>query len=140
MAYSTRRQPRGNHRRSTFRGAHGLLLRMREGGAESLVWVIRYRGDPAASPAMSAVTPKAEVNSERWRQSDGPLRGISASFTRVKAQLGNAAVGAAEPPAKFAVDVLHHDHIGVDVGLVVRVEISGRELVQHGFGLRDDGG
>src|SRR5437667_12476333 len=26
--------------------------------------VIRCRGDPAASPAMSAVTPKAEVNSE----------------------------------------------------------------------------
>ena len=29
-------------------------------------WVIRHRGDPAASPAISAVTPKAEVNSERW--------------------------------------------------------------------------
>jgi hypothetical protein len=28
---------------------------------------IRYRSDPAASPAMSAVTPKAEVNSERRR-------------------------------------------------------------------------
>jgi len=27
--------------------------------------VIRYKGDPAASSAMSAVTPKAEVNSER---------------------------------------------------------------------------
>jgi len=38
MAYSTRRQPRGNHRRWTFGGAHGCS----EGGAESLVWLIRY--------------------------------------------------------------------------------------------------
>jgi hypothetical protein len=101
---------------------------------------IRYRGDPAASPAMSAVTPKAEVNSERWRSRYGPLRVVSASFTRVSAQLGNATVGAAEPPAKFAVDILHHHHIGVDVGLVIRVEVSGRELVQHRCALRDDGG
>jgi hypothetical protein len=27
-------------------------------------WVNRYTGDPAASPAMSAIPPKAEVNSE----------------------------------------------------------------------------
>jgi hypothetical protein len=36
--------------------------------------VIRYRSDPAASSAMSAVTPKAEVNSERERPRYGPLR------------------------------------------------------------------
>src|SRR6185369_6739820 len=89
---------------------------------------------------MSTVTPKAGVNSERWRPRYGPLQGASASFARVKAQLGDATVGAAESPAKFAVDVLHHDHIGVDVGLVVGVEVPGRELVQYGFGLRDDGG
>ena len=71
---------------------------------------------------------------------DGPLRDASASPTPVKAQLGDAAVGAAEPAAKFAVDILHHDYIGVDVGLVVRVEVSGRQLIQHGCGLRDDGG
>ena len=47
---------------------------------------------------------------------------------------------AAEPPTELAVDILHHHHIRVDVGLVVRVEISGRELVQHGWALRDDGG
>src|SRR6266436_6398168 len=41
---------------------------------KSPVWVIRYRGDPAASPAMSTVTPKAEVNSERQRPRYGPLR------------------------------------------------------------------
>jgi hypothetical protein len=101
---------------------------------------IRYRDDPAASPAMSALTPNAEVNSENWRPRYGPLRGASSSFTRASAQLGNATVGAAEAPAKFAVDILHHDHVAVDVGLVVRVEVSGRELVQDGFGLRDDGG
>ena len=28
-------------------------------------WVNRYTGDPAASPAMSAMAPKAEVNSEQ---------------------------------------------------------------------------
>src|SRR5438034_2089706 len=89
---------------------------------------------------MSAVTPKAEVNSERWRSRYGPLRVISASSIRVNGQLGNANVCAAEPPAKFAVDILHHNHIGVDVGLVVRVEASGRELVQYGCALRDDGG
>ena len=75
-----------------------------------------------------------------WRSRDGPLRGVSESSIRVKAQFGNATVGAAEPPAKFAVDILHHQHIGVDVGLVVRVEVSGRQLVQCGCGLRDDGG
>jgi len=36
-------------------------------------------------------------------------------------------VGAAEPPAKLAVDILHHHHIRMDVGLVARVEVfSGR--------------
>src|SRR5947209_5939931 len=102
--------------------------------------VIRYRGDPAASPAMSAVTPKAEVNSERWRSRYGPLRVVSVSSIRLNGQLGNAAVGAAEAPAQFAVDVLHHQHIGVDVGLVECIEVSGRELVQHGCALGYDGG
>jgi hypothetical protein len=76
-----------------------------------------------------------------------PVRSIcialsaSVSLTRVKhLQLGNAIVGAAEPPAKLAVDVLHHHHIRMDVGLVTRVEVSGRELVEHGWALRDDGG
>ena len=55
-------------------------------------------------------------------------------------QFGNAAVGAAEPAAKLAVDILHHHHIGLDIGLVARVELSGRELVQHGRALGDDGG
>ena len=65
----------------------------------------------------------------------------SASLTGVKRlQLGNAIVGAAEPPAKLAADVLHHDHIGVDIGLVAGVELSGREFVQHGRAVRDDGG
>jgi len=65
----------------------------------------------------------------------------SALLTRVKhLQLGNAIVGAAEPPTKLAVDILHHHHIRIDVGLVARVEFSGRELVQHGWALRDDGG
>jgi hypothetical protein len=109
-------------------------------GGQSPLWVIRYPSEPAASPAMSAVAPKAEVNSERRRSRYGPLRVVSASSTRLNDQLGNATVGAAEPPAKFAVDVLHHDHIAVDVGLVVRVEISGRELVQYGCALGYDGG
>src|SRR5947199_315893 len=43
---------------------------------------------------MSAVASKAEVNSERRRPRYGPLRVVSASSTRVKAQLGNATVGA----------------------------------------------
>ena len=55
-------------------------------------------------------------------------------------QLGNAIVGAAEPPAKLAIDVLHHDHIRMDVGLVIRIELPGRELVQHGWTLRNHGG
>ena len=36
--------------------------------------VIRDRVEPAASPAMSAMAPKAEVNSEHWRLRDGLLR------------------------------------------------------------------
>jgi hypothetical protein len=64
-----------------------------------------------------------------------------ASLTRVKhPQLGNAIVSAPEPSTKLAVDILHHHHIRVDVGLVVRVEFSGRELVQHDWALRDHGG
>ena len=64
----------------------------------------------------------------------------SASLTRVKhLQLGNAIVGAAEPPTKLTVDILHHHHIRMDVGLVAGVEFSGRELVQHGWALHDDG-
>src|SRR6516225_145311 len=55
-------------------------------------------------------------------------------------QLGNAIVGAAEPPTELAVDILQHHHIRGDVGLVVGVEVSGRKLVQHGWALRDDGG
>jgi hypothetical protein len=62
------------------------------------------------------------------------------SLTRLKQQLGNAIVGAAEPPTKLAVDILYHHHIRMDVGLVARVEVSGRELVQHGWAFRDDGG
>jgi hypothetical protein len=63
------------------------------------------------------------------------------SLIRLKhLQLCNAIVGAAEPPTKLAVDILDHHHIRVDVGLVARVEVSGRELVQHGWALRDDGG
>jgi len=33
------------------------------------LWVIRDRVEPAASPAMSVIAPKAEVNSGRWRYS-----------------------------------------------------------------------
>jgi hypothetical protein len=67
--------------------------------------------------------------------------GEPASLTRVKhLQLGNAIVGTAKPPTKLAVDILHHHHIRIDVGLVAPVEFSGRELVQHGWALRDDGG
>jgi hypothetical protein len=65
----------------------------------------------------------------------------SASLTRVKhLQLGNAIVGAAEPPTQFAVDILHHQNICMDIILVAPVEFSGRELVQHSWALRDDGG
>ncbi len=66
---------------------------------------------------MSAVTTKAKINSENWPRYER-LRVVSASFTRASDQLGNATVDTAEPPAKFAVDILHHDDIGVDVGLV----------------------
>jgi hypothetical protein len=33
------------------------------------LWVIRDRVGPAASPAMSVIVPKAEVNSERGNES-----------------------------------------------------------------------
>lgn len=65
----------------------------------------------------------------------------SASFTSASnCQLGNATVGAAEPPTELAVDILHHHHIRVDVGFAVRVEVSGGELVQHGWAFHEDGG
>jgi hypothetical protein len=64
----------------------------------------------------------------------------SASFTRAHLQLGKAIVGAPEPPTKLAVDILQHDYIPVDVGLVALVKLLGRELVQLGWALRDDRG
>src|SRR5690242_14576216 len=107
-------------------------------GGQSPLRVIRYRG----SGRSSHVRADAESGNQlsMLEATLRAVRGVPASFARVKAQFGNATVGAAEAPAKFAVDILHHDHIGVDVGLVVRVEVSGRELVQHGCGLRDHGG
>ena len=30
-------------------------------------------------------------------------------------QLGNATVGATQPPAELAIDIQHDDHVGVDV-------------------------
>jgi len=66
---------------------------------------------------------------------------VRLALSRVKQlQLGNAIVGSAESPTKLAVDILYHHHIRVDVGLVVRVEVSGRELVQHSWALCNDGG
>jgi hypothetical protein len=35
-------------------------------------------------------------------------------------QFGNAIVGVAEPPTKLVVDIPHHHHIRMDVGLVAR--------------------
>src|SRR5262249_20615458 len=55
-------------------------------------------------------------------------------------RIGNAIVGAAEPPTELAVDILQHHRIRVDGDLVVRVEVSSSELVQHGWALRDDSG
>jgi hypothetical protein len=61
----------------------------------------------------------------------------SASSTRVKLlQLGNSIVGAAEPSTKLAVDILYHHDIRVDVGLVARVELSGRECTARLGSLR----
>jgi len=79
-------------------------------------------------------------NSETWID-NAFARLRAASMTRAKhLQLGNAFVGPADPPTKLAVDILHDDHIRVDIGLVVRVKFSGREFVQHGWTLRNDGG
>jgi hypothetical protein len=44
------------------------------GGGVRPHWVIRDRVEPVASPAVSAMPPKAEVNSEHERASDGALR------------------------------------------------------------------
>src|SRR5262245_8928901 len=50
----------------------------------------------------------------------------------------HAIVGTTEPPTQLAADVLQHHYVSMDVRLVVRVELSGREFVQHGRTLRDD--
>jgi hypothetical protein len=42
--------------------------------AKRRLWVIHDRVEPAASPAMSAMPSKAEVNSEHDRLGDKPLR------------------------------------------------------------------
>ena len=86
---------------------------------------------------------KTLMRNGRDRRSENPSLG-HAKKERVSLfgtdQLGNAIVGTPEPPTELAVDILHHHHICVDVGLVVCVEVSGRELVQHGWAVRDDGG
>ena len=40
-------------------------------GASSLLWVIRYSGEPAAGLAIAAMPPKTEVNSEHQRRHCG---------------------------------------------------------------------
>ena len=87
-------------------------------------------------PKVAATTSPNGVGT-RFR---GPHVARSASFTRAHLQLGKAIVGAPEPPTKLAVDILQHDYIPVDVGLVALVKLLGRELVQLGWALRDDRG
>ena len=58
----------------------------------------------------------------------------------LRGQVDNADIGATEPAAELAVDVLQHHRIGVDVGFIERVEVSGREFVKHGRALGDDAG
>jgi len=85
----------------------------------------RYRGDPAASPAMSAVTPRAEVNSERWRATLQAVARLICNHSLARAlssAMRRSARRRRRQSSRF--DVLHHDHIGVDVGLVVGVEVS----------------
>jgi hypothetical protein len=43
-----------------------------------------------------------------------------AFLSKVARRLGNASVGAVELPTKLAVDILHHHHIRMDVGLASR--------------------
>ncbi len=46
----------------------------------------------------------------------GDARASVSLISLTHLQLGNAIVGAAEPPTKLAVDILHHHHIRMDVG------------------------
>src|SRR5437588_6764138 len=43
-------------------------------------------------------------------------------------------------PTELAVYILHHHHIRTDIGLVICVEVSSRELVQNGWVVRDNSG
>jgi hypothetical protein len=111
-------------------------------GLEDAAATYRFMHTAAACQSTGKTTALRAASATRaFFRKSGDGQHALRHLTRVKhVQLGNAIVGAAKPPAKLAVDILYHQHICVDIGLVVRVEISGRELVQHGWALRDDGG
>jgi hypothetical protein len=94
---------------------------------------------PGNGPLLAA-RPAGTVSAAAVRDGKPCAREFTSSFRVMHLQLGNAIVGAAEPPAKLAVDVLHHHHIAMDIGLVTRVQLLGREFVQHRRARRDHGG
>src|SRR5258708_6504280 len=119
------------------------------GQQKKSVYPIPYKGTRNSSGQTlrcdAAATDAVRAPAVKFQPVDDPVKRLaldvhrgSASFTRAN-ELGNATVGAAQPPAKLAVDILHHHHVRMDVSLVTGVELLGRELVQHGRAFRDDG-
>jgi transposase len=53
---------------------HHIIHPLQAQPAHGPLWVKRYTGHPATSPAMSAIGPKAEVNSEYWLLRHMPVR------------------------------------------------------------------
>lgn len=55
-------------------------------------------------------------------------------------QLGNPVIRTTQPSTKLTVDILHDQDIGVNICLVIRVEISRCKFKQNRRALRGDGG
>ena len=58
-----------------------------------------------------SVCPEIMLNRKIERDDDSKKSHPALDVTGVQ-HLGNAIVGAAEPPAQLAIDIVHHQHIG----------------------------
>ena len=61
------------------------------------------------------------------RAASAPLAELFTRATHL--QLCDAMIRAAKSATKLAIDILHHQYVSVNVSLIVRIELLGRELI-----------
>ena len=82
---------------------------------------LRVHSPPGRSSGKSSHVRADAESGSQFRKLAATLRAVARRICinhSREAQLGNTTVGAAETPAEFAVDILQHQYIGMDIGLV----------------------